>query len=508
MLLLAVPGPLDVLAGDVDLHVLRHVVDLGIERVGRIAGGVEPGTLSQEREHLGEAVVGAHHSHQIGREAVAQVEGGERQRPTRVLLLGQAVQVGAVADLGLDLLLAVAEVVVGQDGDHHSPGVARGDLEGPAVVVPLALVRPAHPGGTLRVRGAALVRQAELLLAEPREVGREDHAAAVARPAVHVEPGVVGRQGRIAGIAEDALHEVQVGHQPAGREEAHLHPLLRRDPGNLGAHQRPQHQRDHGLHGLRPVRREGQARELGRRAERLLEQPQERPERHAGLVRGDREPALRDVEYAPGGAPVVGRIVEYAVVQAVARDQLVAPRLRVDRQGQLARESVAVENERLRGEPHGLGKFGGLEQPVEVILDPPVGRAQVFGEQPRLLAIAGEEIARQVEHVLVARLGRDLSPHRRELEQDGADGGAALREPRRAVGPESYCSLELHDIPPGTSRYESPTERTTDALIRQPPLVLVIPAPESSGWTACRSGGSMSGGIAAMSPSHVVSRTD
>ena len=120
MLRLAVLGPGDVLAVDVDLHVLRHVVDRGPERVGRVARRVPPRAIAEQREHLGEAVAGRHDPHLVRREPVAEVEGGERQRPARVLLLRQAEEVGAVADLGLHFLLAVAEVVVGDQGDHHA----------------------------------------------------------------------------------------------------------------------------------------------------------------------------------------------------------------------------------------------------------------------------------------------------------------------------------------------------------------------------------------------------
>ena len=232
MLRLAVLGPRDVLAMDVDLHVLRHVVDLGPERVDGVAAGVAPRAVAQQRGHLGVAVAGGHDPHLIGGEPVAQVEGGKRQRPAGVLLLGQAEQVGAVADLGLHFLLAVAEVVVGDEGDHHALGPARGELERAAVVVQLVF---------------ALVRQAEIFLADPGEVRREDDAAAVAGPAVHVERGVVGRQVGVAGVAEDALHEVEVGDQPAGREEPHLQPLLRRHLRHRGADQGPEQQGHHGL---------------------------------------------------------------------------------------------------------------------------------------------------------------------------------------------------------------------------------------------------------------------
>ena len=332
VLLLALADPFDVLAVDVDLHVLRHVVDLGIDPVGRIARGVVRRPLADQRQHLREPVVGAHDPHLLRHEALTQTEGGERQRATRVLLLGQAEQVCAVADLGLDLLLAVPEIVVGQDRDHHALDAARGQLEGPAVVVQLALVRPAHARGPLGVGRFAHGRQADVLLAEAREVRREDHAPAVAGPAVDIERGVVPGEIGVAGVAEDALDEVQVRDQAAGHEEPHLRALLRRDLGHRRAHQWPQQQRHHGLDGLRPVARERKAHELGRRAQRLLEQPQVGHQWHPQLVRGNRETTLRHVEDALGRPAIVDGVVQHAVVEAIARYQLVVPGLRVDRQ--------------------------------------------------------------------------------------------------------------------------------------------------------------------------------
>ena len=85
----------------------------------------------------------------------AEVVAGEDQRAAGVLLLGVAEQVRRVADLGLDLLLAVAEVVVGDDGDDHATSVAGADLEGLAVVVALVLLLPAHPVALLPVGGLA-----------------------------------------------------------------------------------------------------------------------------------------------------------------------------------------------------------------------------------------------------------------------------------------------------------------------------------------------------------------
>ena len=187
--------------------------------------------VAEQREHLGEPVVGAHDPHQVRHEAVAQAEGGEGQRAARVLLLGQPEQVGAVADLGLDLLLAVAEVVVGEDRDHHAVDAARGDLEGPAVVVQLVLVRPAH------ARRALAPRWPRLTCGRPRSFLRRRVrcGARMTQPLWPVQwstssAGVVLGQVGIAGVAEDALDEVEVGDQAAGHEEAHLHALLRRAP--------------------------------------------------------------------------------------------------------------------------------------------------------------------------------------------------------------------------------------------------------------------------------------
>ena len=228
---------------DIDLHVLRHVVDRGPERIGRVAGRMPPRTIAEQVEHLGEPVTGGHDPHLVQGEPVAEVERGEGERSARVFLLRQAVEIGAVADLGLHFLLAVPEVVVGDQGDDHTLGTARGELEGAAVIVELVL---------------AIVGQADVLLPHPSEVRREDHAAAVPGPAVHVESGVVRGQVRVAGVAEDAFHEIEVAHQPAGGEEPDLEPLLGRHLRHRGTDQRPEQQAHHRLHRPLPIRREWQ----------------------------------------------------------------------------------------------------------------------------------------------------------------------------------------------------------------------------------------------------------
>jgi hypothetical protein len=124
------------------------------------------------------------------------------------------------------------------------------------------------------------------------------------------------------------------------------------------------------------------------------------------------------------------------------------PGIGVDRERELPRQAVVVQDERLAGKPHRLRECGGRAQLVDIILDPAVGRAEVLGEEPGLLAVAGEEVAGQVNDVLVGGVHRDLHAHRGELEEDGADGGAPLGQPHGAVGSQANRTLHLHAIPP------------------------------------------------------------
>src|SRR5688572_19459021 len=75
---------------------------------------------------------------------LAQVVGRERDRAARVLLFGLTMEIRGKADLGFDLLLAVAEVRVGDQRRNHATIVATRDLERATVVVALVLLVPAH----------------------------------------------------------------------------------------------------------------------------------------------------------------------------------------------------------------------------------------------------------------------------------------------------------------------------------------------------------------------------
>ena len=129
--------------------------------------------------------------------------GGKGDGPAGMFLFGEAEQIGGVADLRFYFLLAVAVVVVRDDGDHHAAMVARADLEGLAVVVDLVGIAPAHAVAFLPGGGLGHMRQAERGFIHTDQVRRQDHAAGVAGPVRDVESGVVFGQVRIAGIAED-----------------------------------------------------------------------------------------------------------------------------------------------------------------------------------------------------------------------------------------------------------------------------------------------------------------
>ena len=112
----------------------------GIGGVGTASGvgGVDGGAVLAHLEAPRVALQDVLEGQPLGRVDVgvllAQVVAGEGQRPAGVLLLHAAEEVGRVPDLGLDLLLAVAEVVVGDDGDDDAALVAGHQLEGLAVV--------------------------------------------------------------------------------------------------------------------------------------------------------------------------------------------------------------------------------------------------------------------------------------------------------------------------------------------------------------------------------------
>ena len=75
--------------------------------------------------------------------------GDKCQCPTRVLFFDVPEQVRCVGDLRLDLLLAIAVVIVGDQRDDNSPGGPARGLERHPIVVLLTRILPTHAVATL-----------------------------------------------------------------------------------------------------------------------------------------------------------------------------------------------------------------------------------------------------------------------------------------------------------------------------------------------------------------------
>ena len=325
---------------------------------------------------------------------LGQVIAGKNKRPAGVFLLGVAEEVGRHAELRFDLLLAVAEVVVRNDRDHHPALVARRDLERRAVVVEFIFRLPAHPVAPLPLGGILPPGQSELRFGQPVEMRGENDAARVAGPMRRVQTGIVFRQIRVARVAEDALDEIQIAHQSAGHEKAHLHRLLGGGTGHFRTNHRPQQQRNKALGRFRERRRERQTQQFRRRLERGFEQASEDRLGHRFLVVRHRKPALGDMENSLRRAPVALRVVQHPLPHAVGIDDVGGKLVLVRRQRQLPRQPVPVEDERPRRQARHLG--GPRQILVEEILDPRVGRTEVPRQQAIFLAVERHQPARQI----------------------------------------------------------------------------------------------------------------
>jgi hypothetical protein len=166
----------------------------------------------------------------------------KRDGAAGVFFLAEPEEVGGEADLALHLLLAVAVIVVGNQGDDDAAPVAADQLECAAVVVRLAFLPPAHAVAPLPLGGLIEMRKPQFLLPDAHNMGSQNHTAGVSGPMQDVQRGIVFRQIGIAAVAEDGLHEIQIADQIARREEANLHGLGRVCPGGRANHG-PQQQR-------------------------------------------------------------------------------------------------------------------------------------------------------------------------------------------------------------------------------------------------------------------------
>ena len=130
---------------------------------------------------------------QVAGKAFTQIVGGVNPRTARVLFFGKTKQVGRITDLGLHLLFAVTEIIVGDEGHHHPAGVAGAELKGGTFIVDLVLGLPAHAVAALARRREIPMRQTERNLGYIHEMRSQNHAAGMPRPTINIESGIVLR---------------------------------------------------------------------------------------------------------------------------------------------------------------------------------------------------------------------------------------------------------------------------------------------------------------------------
>jgi hypothetical protein len=170
------------------------------------------------------------------------------------------------------------------------------------------------------------------------------------RSSARVQRGVVLGQVRIPGVAEDGLDEVEVGHHATGHDEADLEALLGGHPVDVGDDGGTQQQRHEALGRAFGVGGPRQLQGLGRCVERGGEDTGSDIAIDGDLLVGDRQPALGEVEDARGGAAVVGRVVQDAVEEPVARQQFRAERVTVNGERQFPSHAGLVQDQGAAGE--------------------------------------------------------------------------------------------------------------------------------------------------------------
>ena len=338
-----------------------------------------------------------------------------------MLLLHAAEEVGRVPDLGLDLLLAVAEVVVRDDGDDDAALVTGHALEGLAAVVELGLVLPALAIAALALGGLLPGGQAQLLLGQGGQVRGEDDAAGVAGPGLRGQGGVVLRQVGVAAVAEDALDEVQVGDQTAGGDEADLHGALGGEAGDLGHDDGAQQQGHEAARRVLLPGGPGQGQQVLGGLDGVGQQAGEDVAWDGDLVIGDRQAALGDVEDAGSGTAVVAGVVQDTAEHLVALDVVGGEAGGVRRQGQGPRQAGLVQDEGRAGQLRGGGRA--LQVGVEEGLDALVSGTGAVGQPAGELALACQDRGHETVRLTLFDRCRDGEPQQLQTQGDGGSSG-------------------------------------------------------------------------------------
>ena len=144
-----------------------------------------------------------------------------------------------------------------------------------------------------------------------------------------------------------------------------------------------------GALGLRAIGRPGQGEQIGRGVDGALQEAPENLLGHGDLVVRNGQAALSDVEDARSRAPVIARVVQNPLQDAVGLDVVGDEAVAVRRQGQRLGDAGLIEDEGGPGQARagaGAGQVG-----VEEVLDAVVRRAVAVGQAAGELALAGDD---------------------------------------------------------------------------------------------------------------------
>jgi hypothetical protein len=112
-----------------EIRIARDVIDAGEVAIDGVTLGAHFDAVAKQLHRIfvfdGLGEHGA-----AGVEFPAENVGRKRDGAARMFLLAIAEEIGGVADLGFDFLLAVTVIVIGDDCDDHAARIAGGELEG------------------------------------------------------------------------------------------------------------------------------------------------------------------------------------------------------------------------------------------------------------------------------------------------------------------------------------------------------------------------------------------
>ena len=317
--------------------------------------------------------------------------GDKCQCPTRVLFFDVPEQVRCVGDLRLDLLLAIAVVVVGDQRDDNSPGGPARGLERHPIVVLLTRILPTHAVATLSLGRLIPVAQPKLFLGQLDQVRGQDHATGVPCPMLDIQRCVVVGQKRIPRVSENRLDKVQVADQAPRRKETNLHRLLLAVPRNPWTNQRPDEQRNPRTDLLGPLQRKRDPQIRKRGGYRRAKQLHEHVLRYRTLVPCDRQSPLGDMK-RPLGRPAVGLgIVQHSVGKPIGTDHIVLEQRCSIGQTQFPGHPMLAHGKRMHRQSQRriASKFAKVLP--EELLDPPIAWGLHLRDQTMLLLKVRQE---------------------------------------------------------------------------------------------------------------------